>query len=132
MNVTNSMSICNRNTIRPILGLFMAGLFCLIMASNMLFMHSHTTVNDTVVIHVHPYKLLSDCSGKKHKHTEQELYSLDYVHRFSYTGTDLVVVGDPLFFTVETGFISRQVTEVPSLYRHATLLRGPPLMPIAV
>lgn len=105
----------------------MAGLFCLILVSNMLFMHSHTTVNGTVVIHVHPYKLSSDGSGTKHKHTEQELYSLDYVHRFSYTGTDLIVVGDPLFFTVETGYVIRPVPEVPSLYHHATLLRGPPL-----
>jgi hypothetical protein len=131
MNVIVSKT-AYRTGFRPLLGLFMAGLFCLIMVSNMLFMHSHTTVNGTVVIHVHPYKLSSDGSGKKHKHTEQELYSLDYVHRFSYTGTDLVIVGDPLFFTVETGIISRPATEVPSLHRHATLLRGPPLALAAV
>ena len=126
MNESHRMSAFSRPGVRPLLGLFLAGLFCLIMVSNMLFMHSHTTVNGTVVIHVHPYKLSSDGSGKKHKHTEQELYSLDYVHRFSYTGTDLVVVGDPLFTTITTGYIDRPVRKVPSLYRHATLLRGPP------
>lgn len=116
----------NSNSIRSFFALFHTGLFCLIMVSNMLFMHSHTTRNGTVVIHVHPYKLGSDGLVKKHQHTEKELYMLDYIHQGTFLVTFSFHLPVQLFSAIETPCPAFPFSELVTTRTATPLLRGPP------
>ncbi|SEL81115.1 hypothetical protein [Parapedobacter koreensis] len=111
---------------RPYVGYFFAVLFSLNLASNTLFMHSHSTVNGRVIIHVHPYKL-NKKDGQQHRHSERGLYMLDYTFHAALLLETPQSICVPAVSTYKRIFAVPQVVNTLQPPANTAYLRGPPM-----
>ncbi len=61
---------------------FLLVAFCMILANNVIFLHSHTAPDGTKYFHAHPYHKNNKIPGEQHKHTNIELMFLSQANHY--------------------------------------------------
>jgi len=99
--------------IRIKLAFFLLALLCLMMASNMVFIHKHHTASGGIIIHIHPYNLATDPENTGHHRSSSEIFKWDAVAQNTYLqpsyaqsdfSLNLIVETERLFTVIKPPF----------------------------
>ena len=114
------------NNIRPILALFQAVLFCLIVASGTVFMHKHKTRDGRIIIHTHPYNLKTDPDSTPHHQSDTEIHLLDAIFQASFVQTPFTNYEQPLITPFSVAYLGYRTLSLQANSIAYAYLRGPP------
>ncbi|WP_325638457.1 hypothetical protein [Parapedobacter sp.] len=115
-----------KNSIRRRLALFQVGLFCLIVASGMVFMHKHKTRDGRIIIHTHPYNLKADPDAVPHHESETEIYLLDALFQGRFLQSDFTTYDEPVITPFTTAYTSYRTPHAPIVVVNHQSARAPP------
>ncbi|ANH79807.1 hypothetical protein A8C56_01410 [Niabella ginsenosidivorans] len=106
-------------------------LYVALFVSNALFTHGHVTADGRFILHVHPYNIAWEKTGKKHRHSPSQMEMLNAVHYCTYTHPSVYLL--PLFSPACTGIlpVPENMGRPHLSYVRAAAVRGPPLAAIA-
>ncbi|ADY52538.1 hypothetical protein Pedsa_1985 [Pseudopedobacter saltans DSM 12145] len=116
----------NKEKFRNISSVFHLILFCLILANNILFVHSHKLANGQIIVHAHPFFPQDDGTTAPHQHNSNEYIALGKVFQPSLRLSEICYVDfhiDLPLLIAQYNFIISEVNKVNRFpYEH----RGPP------
>jgi hypothetical protein len=122
------MYFCKMNNKRGInikqkVSYFLLAAFCMILANNVVFLHSHIAPDGTRYFHAHPYHKNNKIPGEQHKHTNIELIFLSQANHYLAPKNENVFLLCVPFSVLENNF---HTISYKSGYYRLIYQRGPP------